>query len=182
MTNTVLRCMIVLSLLAMSSQAARAVDTEDDTPPTPTETTTECEDGQIWDPKTQSCLASDASVFTDEDRYKAVRELAYAGRIQDAISVLESAESPQDPRFLNYHGFTQRKLGNMDAAMAYYRKALEIDPDYVLARAYMGQGLVAIGNVAEAKHQLAEIRKRTGAGSWPYIALKRTLANQPSTY
>ena len=59
--------------------------------------------------------------------------------------------------------------------MEYYARALAIDPDYVLARSYMGQGMVADGDMAGAKAQLAEIRDRGHQDSWAYVMLENAI-------
>lgn len=158
---------------------AFAVGGESDVPPESTETTVECTEGQIYDEKTKSCVdASDDNAFNDDTRHKAVRELAYAGAYERALSVLASVDNHEDARFLNYHGFIQRKQGNWNAAKGFYKAALTADPDYHLARSYLGQGLVAQGDRASAMAQLKEISARGGKGTWAYTALKLALRGQ----
>ena len=55
--------------------------------------------------------------------------------------------------------------------MRHYARALEQDADNLLARSYMGQGLLEQGDFAGAKRQLDEIRTRGGAGSWAEASL-----------
>jgi Tfp pilus assembly protein PilF len=74
-----------------------------------------------------------------------------------------------------YYGFTARKLGDFDAGMAYYTAALVIDPDNILARSYMGQGMVERGDLVGARMQLSEIRARDGRQTWPEIALRMAI-------
>ncbi|MEP2137966.1 MAG: tetratricopeptide repeat protein, partial [Erythrobacter sp.] len=154
-----------------------AVGLDDDTPPTPTETTTVCEGDQIYDEKTESCVSADSQSWNDTERYDAVRELAYAGEYSRAQNVMATADVSNDPRFLNYQGFIHRKQGDMEKAMAFYNKALAISPDYHLARSYMGQGLFAVGDIEGARAQLSEIAARGGKNSWPHRALLMTLNN-----
>ncbi|MBT8411080.1 MAG: hypothetical protein KJP02_04705, partial [Octadecabacter sp.] len=143
--------------------------------PTPTETTKTCAEGLIWDLATQSCLTPAASTNDDNAMMEAVRELAYAGRYGDARSVLDRLDY-SDSRVLTYYGFTARKMGDMDAGMGYYRAALDVDPDNLLARSYMGQGLAERGDMAGAREQLSEIRARArlaGEGqTWSEVALR----------
>lgn len=68
--------------------------------------------------------------------------------------------------------FFAPKKGQSAVAMEYYERALDIDPNYVLARSYMGQGMVADGNIAGAKEQLEEIRDLGHSGSWAYTMLE----------
>lgn len=169
---------LALPVLALAGTAF-AVGSNDETPPTPTETTTACEDGQIYDDDKQDCVTPDTQSLNDDTRFKAVRELAYAGAYDRALGVIAAADSPDNPRFLNYRGFIARKQGRMDAAMGYYTAALDADPDYLLARSYMGMGLAAEGDLTGAKVQLAEISARGGKGTWAYFALKQAITSGP---
>lgn len=174
--------LLALPVSLMLTVGAQAAGGGSDTPPTTTQTTTDCTDGQIYDSSTKSCVDADKQSFNDDQRYDAVRELAYAGAYERAEMVIASADEPGDPRFLNYKGFIQRKQGNIEAAMEFYTTALGIDPDYLLARSYMGQGLVASGDIEGAREQLTEIAARGGRDTWSYVALKMALAGKPSSY
>lgn len=154
---------------------ASAVGLDDDTPPKPTPTTTECEAGQIYDTKTAKCVDKSSTLIDDDTRYDAVRELAYAGLYQRATKVLDVMD-PTDARVLTYRGFIARKTGNPLIANRYYSAAIARNADNLLARSYMGQGQVEAGDRTGARKQLAEIRARGGRGSWPEIALKRALS------
>jgi len=59
-------------------------------------------------------------------------------------------------------GYNNRKLGNTKTGVKYYKQALAIDPNYVQAREYLGEGYVAVGQLKLAKEQLAEIKNRCG--------------------
>lgn len=129
-----------------------------------------CEKGQIYDKKTKSCILAKKSDLDADSLYENLRELAYAGRYDDAWVVL--AQMPaDDDRAMTYKGFIHRKTGNMDAATRYYKQAIRKNPANVLARSYMGQGLVDIGRAADAQAQLAEIRAHGGAGTWAEASL-----------
>lgn len=133
-----------------------------------------CEKGFAYDKKTKKCLSVDSNLDTDT-LYQTVRSLAYAGRYDEAQEVL--AVMPQDDdRTLTYMGFTNRKMGNTQAAMGYYTRALAVNPANVLARSYMGQGLVEQGKVAEALTQLRAIRTHGGAGTWAEASLRTAIA------
>ncbi len=173
---------LALPFLFALSVSAHAAGSDDDTPPTTTKTTTECTDGQIYDDATEACVDADQQSFNDDQRYDAVRELAYAGEYDRAQEVIASADEPSGPRFLNYKGFISRKMGNHDDAIVFYSAALEKDPDYHLARSYMGQGLAALGDIDGAKEQLREILARGGRETWAYVALKNAISGKYTTY
>lgn len=172
---------IIAAALTLAAPAP-AMAAGEDTPPKTTNTTKKCKQGRVWDAQTKKCLKVQSSNFTDDALYEAAREFAYAGQYDHALTALDAAQNQNDPRILNYRGFTNRKLGNHDAAMGYYQAALRIDPDYILARSYMGQGLLAYGDEAGARAQLAEIRERGGRGSWSYVSLAMALRGAPTGY
>ncbi|MDB2407506.1 tetratricopeptide repeat protein [Jannaschia sp.] len=161
--------LILMGLIA-APLPAFAIGDEDPVPPKPTPTAT-CPDGTAWDTKTAACVKLDAGLLDDDALYEIVRELAYAGRPAAASAALDAMSDPRDTRVLTYRGFLARKAGDMETAMRAYRAALVADPDNLLARSYMGQGLASAGRLAEAEDQLDEIRARGGAGSWAETAL-----------
>lgn len=168
-----------LSALALAATlaplAALAAGQDSSTPPPPTPTTTECPASTVWDADERACVKVDAGLLDDDALYGAVRELAHAGRLEDAGAALDAMSDQAEGRVLTYRGFLARRAGDLDAAMTAYRAALDADPDNLLARSYMGQGLAAAGRLEEAEAQLAEIRARGGAGSWAETALLRAV-------
>ncbi len=173
---------LLATMLTASATFALAAGSDSTKPPKPTATTTECTNGQIFDTRTARCTNAKESSLTDDDRYNAARELAYAGQYENALIVLASAEDQNDPRVLNYKGFANRKAGRVDVGMSYYQAALERNPDYILARSYMGQAFIQQGDFAAAEAQLREIKQRGGRDTWAYASLKLALGGQPSTY
>ncbi|MEM6619851.1 MAG: tetratricopeptide repeat protein [Pseudomonadota bacterium] len=143
-----------------------------------TSTTKQCKSGEVYDKKTKSCKGASRGVVPDDDLVAEAVGLAYAGEHQWAADLLVLAENPEDPRILNYLGFTHRKMGKMEVAMDYYMRALAIDPDYNLARSYMAQGLVADGKIDEAVRHLDEIRARGGKDTWAYTMLANAIEGQ----
>lgn len=165
--------MRILPILLLTSLpfAAYAVGSDDTTPPVPTETTQTCADGQVWDEAAQKCKNPQDASLGDDTRFGAVRELAYAGRYEDAKRVLAAMQEGETDRVLTYLGFLTRKSGDMAGGMAYYARALDVNPNNILARSYMGQALVEQGEVAAAARQLDEIRRRGGEGTWAEASL-----------
>ncbi|MCF6431322.1 tetratricopeptide repeat protein [Leisingera sp. MMG026] len=158
--------------LPMTAYAAGGNDWN---PPKPSETTKTCKGKRIWDPNKKRCVRPKKSSLNQQDLLNAARELAYAGRQQDAQAVLSAAPDQQDTLVLTYWGFTHRKLGNLELAQAYYDQALEQDPDNILARSYMGQGLVKQGKYGAALIQWKEIKARGGDGTWAEASLRNAL-------
>lgn len=137
--------------------------------------TPKCKKAEVYDKKTKKCVAAEESSLQDDDRYDTVRRLAHAGRYDDAQVVLASM-AQQDDRTLTYLGFTYRKQGDLDKGMAYYTAALKKNPTNILARSYMGQGLVESGDIKGAIAQLRAIRDHGGAGTWAEASLRKAIA------
>jgi len=117
---------------------------------------------------------------TDDEIYHAGYWLAKSGKYEIALAMLRRAEDQSDPRILNYLGFATRKLGRVDEGLIYYRKALAIDPNYVLAREYMGEAYLQKGDIASAHGQLNEIAKRCGTTCSSYTQLSQLIAARSS--
>ena len=185
-----------LSLLALliTLPASAFAASDDPVPPKPSKTTQDCFKARQWDPdinkyvrfsqpvngvwdaKIGKCIRPDKTSYLDEDTlYDAVRELAYAGRYNDAQTVLDQMPDQQSDRVMTYRGFTERKLGNLELADLYYAQAIATNPDNILARSYMGQGKVAAGDKVAALEQLREIRARGGEGSWAEQSLAQAI-------
>lgn len=137
--------------------------------------TPKCKKSQVFDKKTKKCVDAQESSLQDDDRYETVRRLAYAGRYGDAQDILASMALLDDRR-LTYLGFTHRKQGDLVKAMGFYAQALQANPANILARSYMGQGLVEQGHIKEAMAQLSSIRAYGGSGTWAEAALRDAIA------
>jgi len=172
--------LIVSVSLFLFNQSAFAAGEEDDPTPKPTETTQKCKKGKVWDKEKKECVEIKESRFNDDLIFQTARELAYADRYNDAIDLLNTAANKNDPRILNYLGFSYRKAGNFTTSISYYMQALAVDPNYLLARSYMGQGYLAQGKDEHAAIQLAEIRNRGGENTWAYEALENAMRGHGS--
>ena len=139
--------------------------------PQPTETTKECKKGKVYSEKKKRCVKPENASLDDDTRYRAVRELAYAGQYENAQAVLATMSDQNSDRVLTYWGFTHRKMGDVDTGMKFYRMAIDANPDNILVRSYMGQAFVEAGEPLLAYDQLREIRMRGGLGSWAEISL-----------
>lgn len=177
------RALIVLAatLPGFAFAAGSGGDGETMTPPKPTKTTKTCKGVKVWDSAKNRCVKPKQSSLDTDGLYQAVRELAYAGRYGDAQGVLRAMPDQSDDRVMTYWGFTHRKMGDVDQGHAFYRAALQNNPDNLLARSYMGQSFVQQGQMTEARFQLAEIRARGGAGSWPEVALAAAIRTGQTT-
>ena len=124
----------------------------------------------------KKCVKVESGVLPDEDLYQQGRALAKAGQYDWALQVLAAVQNQNDPRVLNYTGYSNRKAGRLEIGITYYRKALAINPNFVLAREYLGEGYVAAGRIDLAKLELNEIKNRAGTGSEEYQDLSKAIA------
>lgn len=125
-----------------------------------------------WSSSQNKCKKkrNQSELAPNQQKYEQGRLLAKTGRYDEAIAVLKSADL-SDPHVLNYLGYSYRKSGDLKTAIGYYKAALKINPDFVLAREYLGEGYVKAGRIDLAKLELAEIAKRCGKGCQEYVEL-----------
>jgi tetratricopeptide (TPR) repeat protein len=168
--------MILAAALVFAPQFALAAGSDDTAPPKPSETTMECAKGEVWDDKTKTCIKAEGAGLTDDQRFGAVRELAYAGRPDEALAVLATMTEGESPRVLTYQGFLLRQTGRVEEGIAAYERAIALDNGNILARSYYGQLLVQMDETDLAQLQLAAIRMHGGGGTWAERALSDAIA------
>jgi tetratricopeptide (TPR) repeat protein len=66
-------------------------------------------------------------------------------------------DKPGHADALNYLGYSHRKLGEFKQSLAYYTKALEIDPGHRRANEYLGELYLQMGQLSSAEKQLARL-------------------------
>jgi Flp pilus assembly protein TadD len=76
----------------------------------------------------------------------------------DRLSKAAAAE-PKNADIQNWLGFSQRKLGNLDAAFAAYGEALKLNPKHKAAHEYIGEAYLMAGKVDKAEQHLAELQR-----------------------
>lgn len=166
----------ILSIALAAALPVTAFAAGDGDAPSTTNTTKTCKKGEVWDKKTKACVKVESSNHLDDNTlYDAARELAYVGRADEAQVVLSAMRNQTEDRVLTYWGFTHRKLGNLELANMFYDRAISQNPDNILARSYMAQGLVSEGKYDLARAQLSEIRARGGRNTWAEASLRLAL-------
>jgi tetratricopeptide (TPR) repeat protein len=173
--------LFLAAALALTPQLAFAVGSDDSEPPKPTETTTQCAEGTVWDEKTSTCIKAEDSSLNDDQRFGAVRELAYAGRPDEALAILATMTEGETPRVLTYQGFLLRQTGRVEEGIAAYERAIALDSGNILARSYYGQLLVQMNETEAATLQLAAIRMHGGGGTWAERSLSDAIATGVTT-
>jgi tetratricopeptide (TPR) repeat protein len=167
------------ALLALSATTWAAGDGGNDTTSSPT--SKQCKKGEVWDKGKKKCVKAQSGLISDEELYQQGRALAKLGQYDWAVEVLSLAQNQDDPRVLNYLGYANRKAGRLELGISYYAKALAIDPNYNLAREYLGEGYVAAGRLDLARAQLAEIAQRCGVACEEYEDLSDAIATRNGT-
>ncbi len=145
-----------------------------------------CIKGYVVDPQTKKCVKKTSATVPDKAITDQAWLWAYAGDYTYAIELFAEVAAKGDPSALNGLGYSHRKLGKMDLAIGFYKRALAIDPNYLLARNYLAKGYLAIGRIEPALQQLVEIGKRCHAPCKLYHDLKSALivadSGLPGTY
>lgn len=118
-----------------------------------------------------ACVGLASRAMGQDELFYAGYWLAKTGQYDQALSYLKLANQT-DARVLTYMGFATRKLGHVTDALPLYRQALAANPDYVVARAYLGEAFLSLNEPAKAHAELAEIARRCGATCAAYADLK----------
>ena len=162
-------------LIAALPGLALAAGSDDSEPPKPTETTTTCENGQVFDEAKKKCVDPQSGSLSDDQRFGAVRELAWAGQYDNAMIVLAAMTEGETDRVMTYKGFILRKSGHVEAGIAAYEAALVLNPGNILTHSYYGQLLVEMNEIDAARGHLKAIRDHGGSGTWAELALARAI-------
>ncbi len=135
-----------------------------------------CKKGDVWSTEETKCVKKTSELLTDDDLYLQARAYVEDDKYAMALDLLRRIRNQNQPRVLNYIGYSTRKLGDVDEGIRYYKKALSLNPNYNVAREYLGEGYLQKGDLASAKQQLAEIAKRCGVGCEEYKDLAEEIA------
>jgi len=172
---------------AGSSSGGGTTDTTTTQKPATSPTQLHCKPGEVvktvhhqGKPDTKECVKVTGANLTDPELYQQGWLLAKTGNYDWAITVLSAVENKNDPDVLNMLGYSNRKAGRLELGISYYAKALEQKPDFVRAREYLGEGLVAAGRVEQAKLQLGEIAKLCGTECEEYEDLQKVINGDTS--
>lgn len=166
--NCVLGVVLLVWGLAVAASPSRAVVLEVDPVPA-------CPPGQVFDSGAAQCL-TDVRRLTDADRIANAKRLIDLERFAEARLLLDAVSQKNSARYFNYRGFVTRKLGDPEGALAYYRRALILDPYYAEAREYLGEAYLMLGRIAEAEAELVQIGRICGVQCEPYRELSEALA------
>ncbi len=125
--------------------------------------------------KKRKCVKPTAGLLPDGELFQQGNALALEGEYDWALDVLELVADQNQPDVLNMQGYSHRKAGRLDVAIGFYRRALALNPDFVRAREYLGEGYAAAGRIDLAQAELGEIAARCGTGCEEYKALAKAI-------
>jgi tetratricopeptide (TPR) repeat protein len=72
------------------------------------------------------------------------------------------ARQPNNPDVLNLMGFSERKMGESAAALSYYKKALDLQPNHIGANEYLGELYLELKQPDMAEQRLAVLEQACG--------------------
>ena len=82
---------------------------------------------------------------------------------------------PRNADAWNYIGFSQRQLRHFDQSLAAYQKALALSPNHRGAIEYLGELYLDLGDLANAREQLAKLQSLCPTGCSEYDDLSKAV-------
>ena len=103
------------------------------------------------------------------------RALFRDGLMEEAKEYFDTAvqQVPDNAEAVAMVGYTEHRLGRDDAAIATLRRALQLDPEYVEARIYLGNVLYDRGEYEAALYHLDRTESRRSLGRARHLAPHR---------
>jgi tetratricopeptide (TPR) repeat protein len=139
--------------------------------------TPSCSHGKVYDSARGQCVRKGASL-DDKYLYRQGRDLALAGRYDEALTALNAVKVPDSMTFTMI-GYATRKMGNYDEGLAYYAKALALDPQNVNTHEYLGEAYAEKGKLDLAKAELVKVSAVCGTTCEQYQDLSKAIAGTP---
>jgi tetratricopeptide (TPR) repeat protein len=140
--------------------------------------TPDCSKGYVWSTQKSKCVKATSSNMDDKTLYSQGRDLALAGRYQEALDALDAVKN-QDSMVLTMIGYSKRKMGNYDEGLVYYQKALVLDPNNVDTHEYLGEAYAEKGKLDLAKAELVKVASVCGTTCEQYQDLANAIAGIP---
>lgn len=115
---------------------------------------------------------------TPPSKLELARQSLEKGDYQAASTELMrlNKEDPKDADVLNLLGYSQRKLGRLDAAREYYLQALALEPKHRGANEYLGELYLQEGDLPKAEARLAVLDDACFFPCEEYTELKEAVA------
>ena len=122
-------------------------------------------------------LDDPAEVPKDDPALLVAKDAVRDGRYERAISLLQKfvVRNDNNASAWNYLGFSRRKLGQFDNALADYKKALAINPDHKGANEYLGELYVELGRLDLARERLSKLGAICNVSCEEYLDLQAAI-------
>jgi hypothetical protein len=95
-------------------------------------------------------------------QFTAARDLILGGQYQAGLAAMQNLGFDDHPDVAAYIGLANRRLGRTADARAWYDRALQADPNHLLALSFSGMLRVEQGDVGKAREDLEKIRRLCG--------------------
>jgi hypothetical protein len=138
-----------------------------------------CKKGSVYSKKKATCVQASSGLIDDKELYQEGRDLALAGHYDEALTALDAVKTP-DSMALTMIGYATRKLGNYEAGLAYYQKALALDPGNVNTHEYLGEAYAEKGKLDLAKAELIKVSAVCGTSCEQYEDLAKAIDDKPA--
>jgi tetratricopeptide (TPR) repeat protein len=117
-----------------------------------------------------------------DPNYTKARALIDAGSYADAIPLLEKVvvAQPKSADAFNHLGYSHRKVGQIDAALKNYQRALELQPKHLGANEYLGELYLELGELSKAEERLDVLDDACFFGCEEYSELKELIKDYKS--
>src|SRR4028119_909481 len=119
-----------------------------------------------------------SSEASGDAEFVAAESLVKERRFEEALPLLRRVigRDPGNADAYNYLAFSQRKVGLLDEAMSNYMRPLDLDPDHIGAREYLGELYLQLGQRDKAEEQLAILVRLCPLGCEPREDLAQAIA------
>ena len=109
--------------------------------------------------------------------YLRAKGLIAASKYAAAVPLLQAvvATEPKDADAFNYLGYSQRKLGDRQAALTNYLRALALKPEHLGANEYLGELYLEMGQFEKAQERLKVLDGACFFGCEEYRELKAAI-------
>jgi tetratricopeptide (TPR) repeat protein len=113
-----------------------------------------------------------------DDGLAPARKAIAAADWEGAIRLLDEQKDrqPANADVFNLLGYAERQRGNLDAAFAWYDKALALNPKHRGAHEYVGEAWLMAGNLPKAEEHLAALDRLCFLPCKEYRELKKEIA------
>ncbi len=119
---------------------------------------------------------SDNNILKSSEYYaamKLIKKKSYSSAIENLLQA--EKYNKKDADIYNFLGFSHRKIGDLEKAALYYKKALTISPNHQGALEYQGEMFLTLGQITKAEANLKKLGKLCFLGCKEEKMLKESI-------